>query len=70
MFEISLKNNKINSCDKARIQLYLMLQNQYVNLIKGNISRSYSIANPSDHINQLELFFKNNLFSNIFIQTN
>ena len=32
---------------------------QYVNIIKGNITRSYSIANSSDHKNQLEFFVKN-----------
>jgi CDP-4-dehydro-6-deoxyglucose reductase len=32
---------------------------QYVNIIKGNITRSYSIANCSNHKNQLEFFIKN-----------
>ena len=32
---------------------------QYVNIIKGNLTRSYSIANSSDHKNQLEFFIKN-----------
>ena len=32
---------------------------QYVNIIKGNITRSYSIASSSDHRNQLEFFIKN-----------
>ena len=32
---------------------------QYVNIIKGNLTRSYSIANSSDHNNQLEFFIKN-----------
>jgi CDP-4-dehydro-6-deoxyglucose reductase, E3 len=32
---------------------------QYVNLIKGDITRSYSISNSSDHKNQLEFFIKN-----------
>ena len=32
---------------------------QYVNIIKGNITRSYSIANCSDNKNQLEFFIKN-----------
>lgn len=31
---------------------------QYVNIIKGNFNRSYSIANNSDHKNQLEFFIK------------
>ena len=32
---------------------------QYVNIIKGNLTRSYSIANSSDHKNKLEFFIKN-----------
>ena len=32
---------------------------QYINIIKGNIKRSYSIANCSDHKNRLEFFIKN-----------
>ena len=32
---------------------------QYVNITKGNLTRSYSIANCSDHKNQLEFFIKN-----------
>jgi CDP-4-dehydro-6-deoxyglucose reductase len=32
---------------------------QYVNIIKGNLTRSYSIANCSDHKNQLEFYIKN-----------
>ena len=32
---------------------------QYVNIIRGNLTRSYSIANCSDHKNQLEFFIKN-----------
>ena len=32
---------------------------QYVNIIKGNLTRSYSIANCSDHKNELEFFIKN-----------
>ena len=32
---------------------------QYVNIIKGNLNRSYSIANCSDHKNQLNFFIKN-----------
>lgn len=31
---------------------------QYVNIIKGNLVRSYSIANSSDHKNYLEFFIK------------
>ena len=39
---------------------------QYVNIIKGNLIRSYSIANNSSHKNQLEFFikkYKNGLMS-------
>jgi CDP-4-dehydro-6-deoxyglucose reductase len=32
---------------------------QYVNITRGNLTRSYSIANSSDHKNQLEFFIKN-----------
>ena len=32
---------------------------QYVNIIRGNLTRSYSIANSSDHKNQLEFLSKN-----------
>tara|TARA_B100001093_G_C26824867_1_gene1013551 strand:+ start:1463 stop:2449 length:987 start_codon:yes stop_codon:yes gene_type:complete len=32
---------------------------QYVNIMKGKLTRSYSIANCSDHNNQLEFFIKN-----------
>ena len=42
---------------------------QYVNIIKGNLTRSYSIANCSDHNNQLEFFIKkytNGLMSEYF----
>ena len=31
---------------------------QYVNIIKGNLTRSYSIASSSNHKNQLEFFIK------------
>jgi CDP-4-dehydro-6-deoxyglucose reductase, E3 len=31
---------------------------QYVNIVKGNLTRSYSIANCSDHKNRLEFFIK------------
>ena len=44
---------------------------QYVNIIKGNITRSYSIANSSDHKNQLEFFIKkytNGLMSEYFFK--
>ena len=44
---------------------------QYVSIIKGNINRSYSIANCSDHKNQLEFFiknYKNGLMSEYFFK--
>ena len=44
---------------------------QYVNIIKGSLTRSYSIANSSDHKNQLEFFIKkytNGLMSEYFFK--
>jgi len=44
---------------------------QYVNIIKGNLIRSYSIANCLDHKNQLEFFIKkytNGLMSAYFFK--
>ena len=44
---------------------------QYVNIFKGNITRSYSIANCSDDNNQLEFFIKkyeNGLMSDYFFK--
>jgi len=44
---------------------------QYVNLIKGNLNRSYSIANKSDNMNQLEFFikkYKNGLMSKYWFE--
>lgn len=44
---------------------------QYVNILKGDLSRSYSIANCSKHKNQLEFFIKkyqNGLMSNYFFE--
>ena len=44
---------------------------QYVNIIKGNLTRSYSIANISNHKNQLEFFIKkytNGLMSEYFFK--
>ena len=44
---------------------------QYVNIIKGNLTRSYSIANSSNHKNQLEFFIKkyaNGLMSAYFFK--
>jgi len=44
---------------------------QYVNIIKGNLTRSYSIANYSNHNNQLEFFIKkytNGLMSEYFFK--
>jgi CDP-4-dehydro-6-deoxyglucose reductase, E3 len=44
---------------------------QYVNIVKGNITRSYSIANSSEHKNQLEFFiqnYENGLMSEYFFK--
>ena len=44
---------------------------QYVNIIKGNITRSYSIASSSEYKNQLEFFikkYKNGLMSEYFFK--
>ena len=44
---------------------------QYVTIIKGNLTRSYSIANCSNHKNQLEFFIKkytNGLMSDYFFK--
>ena len=44
---------------------------QYVNIIKGNITRSYSIASSSNYKNQLEFFikkYKNGLMSEYFFK--
>ena len=44
---------------------------QYVNIIKGNLTRSYSIANCSNHNNELEFFIKkyiNGLMSEYFFK--
>ncbi len=44
---------------------------QYLNIIKGSLTRSYSIANSSDHKNQLEFFIKkyrNGLMSEYFFK--
>jgi CDP-4-dehydro-6-deoxyglucose reductase, E3 len=44
---------------------------QYLNIIKGNLTRSYSIANCSNHKNQLEFFIKkytNGLMSEYFFK--
>lgn len=44
---------------------------QYVNLTKGNLTRSYSVANSSSHQNQLEFFIKkysNGLMSKYFFK--
>ena len=44
---------------------------QYVNIIKGNLTRSYSIANSSNHKNEFEFFIKkytNGLMSEYFFK--
>tara|TARA_A100001011_G_scaffold385272_1_gene459000 strand:- start:859 stop:1845 length:987 start_codon:yes stop_codon:yes gene_type:complete len=51
--------------------LFRFNSGQYVNIIKANIIRSYSIANSSDHQNELEFFikkYKNGLMSNYFFE--
>ena len=69
-FEKKIIPSKINLIEKLTddvIKVVLRLpQNsnfkfnsgQYVNIIKSNLSRSYSIANSSDHENQIEFFIK------------
>ena len=70
LFEKKIIPSKINLIEKLTddvIKLVLRLppnsnfkfnSGQYVNIIKGNLTRSYSIANSSDHRNQLEFFIK------------
>ena len=71
LFEKKIIPSKISVIEKLTddvIKLVLRLppnsnfkfnSGQYVNIIKGNLTRSYSIANSSDHKNQLEFFIKN-----------
>ena len=81
LFEKKIISSKISVIEKLTddvIKLVLRLppssnfnfnSGQYVNIIKGNLTRSYSIANSSDHKNQLEFFIKkytNGLMSEYF----
>jgi CDP-4-dehydro-6-deoxyglucose reductase, E3 len=71
LFDKKIIPSKINSIEKLTddvLKITLRIppnsnfkfnSGQYVNIIKGNITRSYSIANSSDHKNQLEFFIKN-----------
>ena len=71
LFEKKIIPSKISVIDKLTddiLKIVLRLppnsnfnfnSGQYVNIIKGNLTRSYSIANCSDHKNQLEFFIKN-----------
>ena len=78
LFEKKIIPSKINLIEKLTddvLKIVLRLppnsnfkfnSGQYVNLIKGSLARSYSIANSSDHKNQLEFFikkYKNGLMS-------
>jgi CDP-4-dehydro-6-deoxyglucose reductase, E3 len=70
LFEKKIVPAKISSIKKLNTDVIKMVfrlppssnfkfnSGQYVNLIKGNLSRSYSIANKSDNKNQLEFFIK------------
>lgn len=83
LFEKKIIPSKISVIEKLTddvIKLVLRLppnsnfkfnSGQYVNIIKGSITRSYSIANSSDHKNQLEFFIKkytNGLMSEYFFK--
>jgi len=71
LFEKKIFPSKINVIEKLTddvIKVVLRLppnsnfnfnSGQYVNILKRNLTRSYSIANCSDHKNQLEFFIKN-----------
>ena len=83
LFEKKIIPSKISVIEKLTddvIKLVLRLppnsnfnfnSGQYVNIIRGNLTRSYSIANSSDHKNQLEFFIKkytNGLMSEYFLK--
>ena len=83
LFEKKIIPSKINSIEKLKddvLKVTLRIppnsnfkfnSGQYVNIIKGNLTRSYSIANSSDHKNQLEFFIKkytNGLMSEYFFK--
>ena len=70
LFEKKIIPSKINQIEKLTedvIKVVLRLppnsnfnynSGQYINIIKGNLTRSYSIANSSNSRNQLEFFIK------------
>ena len=83
LFEKKIIPSKISVIEKLTddiIKLVLRLppnsnfnfnSGQYVNIIRGSLTRSYSIANSSDHKNQLEFFIKkytNGLMSEYFFK--
>jgi len=83
LFDKKIIPSKINSIEKLTDDVFKITlrippnsnfkfnSGQYVNIIKGNITRSYSIANNSDHKNQLEFFIKkytNGLMSEYFFK--
>ena len=83
LFEKKIIPSKINIIEKLSddvIKIVLRIppnsnfnfnSGQYVNFIKGNLTRSYSIANSSNHKNQLEFFIKkytNGLMSEYFFK--
>lgn len=83
LFEKKIIPSKISSIEKLThdvLKIVLRLppnsnfnfnSGQYVNIIKGDLTRSYSIANSSDHKNQLQFFIKsyeNGLMSEYFFK--
>jgi CDP-4-dehydro-6-deoxyglucose reductase len=83
LFEKKIIPSKINIIEKLTDDIFKIVlrippnsnfnfnSGQYVNIIKGNLTRSYSIANCSDHKNQLEFFIKkytNGLMSEYFFK--
>lgn len=83
LYEKKIIPSKINSLENFNdnvLKLVLRLpptskfkfhSGQYVNLIKGNLKRSYSISNKSENKNQLEFFIKkyeNGLMSNYLFE--
>ena len=62
--KISLVENYNNDVIKVVLRLpptsdFQFNSGQYVNIIKGDLNRSYSIANKSNNKNQLEFFIRN-----------
>jgi len=83
LFEKKIIPSKINIIEKLTDDIFKIVlrippnsnfnfnSGQYVNIIKGNLTRSYSIANSSNHKNQLEFFIKkytNGLMSEYFFK--